>query len=139
MSARIYQIQKNAMQSGKALTHKWVLEFAQAEAKMPDPLTGWAGSGDTQSQVKLTFATQDAAIAYADKRFYCQSERDGAIVLIEASPEGWKERGRFVLTPQTLLRKKSGKIWTHPVITNGKLYLRDQELLFCFDVRGKGN
>ena len=67
MSARIYQIQKNAMQSGKALTHKWVLEFAQVEAKMPDPLTGWAGSGDTQSQVKLTFATQDAAIAYADK------------------------------------------------------------------------
>ena len=42
MSARIYQIQKNAMQSGKALTHKWVLEFAQAEAKTPDPLTGWA-------------------------------------------------------------------------------------------------
>ncbi len=79
------------------------------------------------------------AIAYADKRFYCQSERDGAIVLIEASPEGWKERGRFVLTPQTLLRKKSGKIWTHPVIANGKLYLRDQELLFCFDVKRKGD
>lgn len=67
MSARIYQIQKNAMQSGKARTDKWVLEFAQAEAKRPDPLTGWAGSGDTQSQIKLTFPTQDAAIAYADK------------------------------------------------------------------------
>lgn len=67
MSARIYQIQKNALQSGKALTHKWVLEFAPAEAKLPDPLTGWAGSGDTQSQVKLTFPSQDAAIAYADR------------------------------------------------------------------------
>lgn len=67
MSARIYQIQKNAMQSGKARTDKWVLEFAQAEAKRPDPLTGWAGSGDTQSQIKLTFPTQDAATAYADK------------------------------------------------------------------------
>jgi hypothetical protein len=33
------------------------------------------------------------------------------------------------------LRKKSGKIWTHPVISNGKLYLRDQELIFCFDVK----
>ena len=83
-------------------------------------------------------ALGQGAIAYADKRFYCQSERDGAIFLIEASPEGWKERGRFVLTPQTLLRKKSGKIWTHPVIANGKFYLRDQELLFCFDVKGKG-
>ncbi|MBT7922717.1 MAG: polyvinylalcohol dehydrogenase, partial [Opitutae bacterium] len=75
------------------------------------------------------------AIAYVDNRFICQSERDGTVVLIEASPKGWKEMGRFVLTPQTLLRKKSGKIWTHPVISNGKLYLRDQELIFCFDVK----
>ncbi|PZU09958.1 MAG: ETC complex I subunit [Sphingobium sp.] len=67
MSARIYQIQKNAMQSGKALTHKWVLDFEQSEAKKADPLTGWAGSGDTQSQVKLTFPSQDAAVAYAQK------------------------------------------------------------------------
>jgi hypothetical protein len=67
MSARIYQIQKNAMQSGKARTDKWVLEFAQAEAKKPDPLTGWAGSGDTQAQVKLTFPSREAAVAYANK------------------------------------------------------------------------
>ena len=67
MAARIYQIQKNALQSGKARTDKWVLEFAPNEAKKPDPLTGWAGSGDTQSQVKLTFPSVDAARAYADK------------------------------------------------------------------------
>lgn len=67
MAARIYQIQKNALQSGKALTHKWVLEFVPSEAKRPDPLTGWAGSGDTQQQVKLSFPSADAARAYADK------------------------------------------------------------------------
>lgn len=67
MTARIYQIQKNAMQSGKALTHKWMLEFAQSEPRKPDPLTGWAGSGDTQSQVKLSFPSQEAAVAYAEK------------------------------------------------------------------------
>lgn len=67
MTARIYQIQKNAMQSGKALTHKWVLDHAPAQAKTPDPLTGWAGSGDTQQQVRLTFPSQEAAIAYAEK------------------------------------------------------------------------
>ena len=66
MAARIYQIQKNALQSGKARTDKWVLEFAPSEAKKADPLTGWAGSGDTQSQVKLTFPSLDAARAYAD-------------------------------------------------------------------------
>lgn len=67
MAARIYQIQKNAMQSGKALTHKWVLEYAPAEAKKPDPLTGWAGSGDTRQQLRLTFPNVDAAKAYAEK------------------------------------------------------------------------
>ena len=68
MSARIYQIQKNALQSGKALTHKWVLEYAPAEAKKADPLTGWAGSGDTQQQLKLSFPSQEAAVAYAEKK-----------------------------------------------------------------------
>jgi|TARA_R110000868_G_scaffold29118_24_gene108571 hypothetical protein len=68
MNARIYQIQKNAMQSGKALTHKWVLDYAPAQAKTPDPLTGWAGSGDTQQQLKLSFPSQEAAIAYAQKQ-----------------------------------------------------------------------
>ena len=68
MAARIYQIQKNALQSGKALTHKWMLEFAPAEARRADPLTGWSGSGDTQSQVKLSFPSEEAARDYADKQ-----------------------------------------------------------------------
>ncbi|MCH2114939.1 MAG: PQQ-binding-like beta-propeller repeat protein [Pirellulales bacterium] len=75
------------------------------------------------------------AIAYADSRFYCISEDEGHVVLIDASEEGWHEQGRFTLDPQTELRKPRGKIWVHPVIANGRLYLRDQELLFCFDIR----
>ena len=67
MTARIYQRPKNAMQSGKARIDEWVLEFAPAEAKRPDPLMGWAGSGDTQQQVVLAFATQGEAQAYADR------------------------------------------------------------------------
>lgn len=67
MSARIYQIQKNALQSGKALTRKWVLEYVAAEAKKPDPLTGWAGSGDTKQQIRLTFSSEEAARAYAER------------------------------------------------------------------------
>jgi hypothetical protein len=67
MSARIFQRPKNAMQSGKALLGDWILEFAPAEAKRPDPLMGWAGSGDTQAQVQLKFASAEAAQAYADK------------------------------------------------------------------------
>ncbi len=67
MRARIYQRPKNAMQSGKALTDDWILEFVPAEAKKPDPLMGWAGSGDTREQVRLTFATREKAQAYADR------------------------------------------------------------------------
>ena len=67
MQARIYQRPKNAMQSGKALTDQWVLEFERSEAQRPDPLMGWAGSGDTQAQVRLSFPDKDAAKAYAAK------------------------------------------------------------------------
>ena len=83
MTARIYQIQKNALQSGKALTHKWVLEYAPAEAKKPDPLTGWAGSGDMKQQLKLTFPSEEAARAYA--------EREGiAYTVIQTAPKSLK-------------------------------------------------
>ncbi len=78
MSARIYQRPKNAMQSGKARTGDWLLEFAPAEAKRPDPLTGWAGSGDTRAQVVLTFPSAAAAQAYAD--------RHGIAVHVTATP-----------------------------------------------------
>jgi len=67
MKARIFQKPKNAMQSGRAGTQRWVLEFAPAEARKPDPLMGWAGSGDTQRQLKLGFASRDEAVAYATR------------------------------------------------------------------------
>lgn len=75
------------------------------------------------------------AIAYADGMLYCLDERSGTCALIEASPEGWKEHGRFKLDPQTTQRSPSGAIWVHPVIANGKLYLRDQEFITCYDVK----
>ena len=77
------------------------------------------------------------AIAYADGMFYCLGEDDGQVVLIDASPEGWQEHGRFTLDPQTKIRSDRGKIWTHPVIANGKMYLRDQDLMYCYDVKAK--
>jgi len=68
MQARIYQPAKTAMQSGKALTHQWILEFAPASARTADPLMGWTSSSDTQRQVKLKFETKEEAIAYAEKQ-----------------------------------------------------------------------
>ena len=81
-------------------------------------------------------ALEKGAIAYADQRFYCVGEREGEVALINATSSGWEEHGRFVLEPQTEIRSSRGGIWTHPVIANGRLYLRDQDLIYCFDVRG---
>jgi hypothetical protein len=67
VQARIRQRVKSSMQSGRANEGAWLLEYEPAEAKHPDPLTGWAGSGDTREQVRLGFATLDAAKAYADR------------------------------------------------------------------------
>ncbi len=67
MRARIYQPPKTAMQSGRAGTDHWVLEFEPASPLRPDPLMGWIGSTDTQAQVKLTFETRDEAVSFADK------------------------------------------------------------------------
>ena len=67
MAARIYQLAKSAMQSGKAKTDTWVLEFEQSEARMADPLMGWTGSGDTQAQILLKFESKEQAKEYAEK------------------------------------------------------------------------
>ncbi len=65
MLARIYRPAKTAMQSGKAKTKDWVLEFEPELAKLPDRLMGWAQSRDMDGQIRLTFETPDEAIAYA--------------------------------------------------------------------------
>ncbi len=75
------------------------------------------------------------AIAYADGHFYCLDESNGTLALIEASPSAWNEKSRFKLDPQTAIRSPSGRIWTHPVISNGRLYLRDQDLIHCYAVK----
>jgi hypothetical protein len=64
--AKIYQPARNAMQSGKAKTHNWVLEFEKSEKKQADNLIGWQGSGDTKQQIKLKFASKDEAVNYAN-------------------------------------------------------------------------
>jgi hypothetical protein len=66
MFARIFKPSKTAMQSGRAKTADWVLEFAPASARKPDPLMGWSSSGDTLAQVSLRFDTKDQAMAYAE-------------------------------------------------------------------------
>lgn len=66
MRARIFQPARTAMSSGTAKTKGWVLEFAPNAARQVDPLMGWTSSSDTQSQVRLQFATKEDALEYAE-------------------------------------------------------------------------
>lgn len=68
MQVRIYSQSKNAMQSGRARTGGWVLEYEQDTPRNPDPLMGWTASGDTLNQVRLAFDTADQAAGYARRQ-----------------------------------------------------------------------
>ncbi|MBX7247789.1 MAG: ETC complex I subunit [Caulobacteraceae bacterium] len=67
MLARIYRPAKPAMQSGKAKTQVWKLEFEPASARTPDPLMGWSSSSDMNAQVVLNFESREQAVEYAQR------------------------------------------------------------------------
>ena len=67
MTARIYKPAKTAMQSGKAKTKDWVLDYEPSEPKEVEPLMGWTASGDTRQQVRLRFDTKEEAVAYCER------------------------------------------------------------------------
>lgn len=71
------------------------------------------------------------SLLYADGRLYLRSE-DGPMLLVEPSKEGFVERGRFEQPDRS-----SAMAWAHPVVANGKLYIRDQGLLLCYDVKAE--
>lgn len=68
MLAKIYRPAKTAMQSGKANTQRWVLEFGAGASIAPDMLMGWTSSSDTDGQVRLSFDSREEAIAFARAR-----------------------------------------------------------------------
>jgi outer membrane protein assembly factor BamB len=103
-------------------TNRWVC----LEYRKPGAAPAWAFAGFDKG-----------SLCAADGHLYCYGENRGAVALVEASPEKWKEKGRFDIPQRNGRPRRDGKIWTHPVIANGKLYLRDQELLFCYDVAAK--
>jgi hypothetical protein len=81
-------------------------------------------------EVKWTDKTSGkCSLLFADGMLIARSER-GLVSLVEATPEGFRLRGRFT-QPQRTRRAT----WPHPVISGGRLFLRDQHLLFCYDLR----
>jgi hypothetical protein len=102
MFARIFRPAKTAMQSGKAKSGVWVIEFEQEAARRIDPLMGWTSSDDTTAgQVRLSFDTREAAVNYAESRNipYAVSEARQAPPIPKAYSDNFSFRRR--------------KPWTH--------------------------
>jgi outer membrane protein assembly factor BamB len=109
--------------------------------KLGDYLYGYSDSkgwtcqnfktGQAQWQEKAGLGK--GSLVFADGHLYCREEAEkGVVALVEATPSGFVEKSRF--TPPD----RSGKMsWAHPVVAGSKLYLRDQDVLLCYDVQAK--
>jgi outer membrane protein assembly factor BamB len=112
--------------------------------RVGDHLYGHADAGwvcqkweDGTEEWRERDALGKGAIHYADGMLYCLEEGSGTVALVEATPKGYKEASRFILKPQSKIRSRRGKVWVHPVVVGGRLFLRDQEHIYCFDVKAK--
>ncbi|MFO0810266.1 MAG: PQQ-binding-like beta-propeller repeat protein [Gemmataceae bacterium] len=109
----------------------------------------YGSSGNANGQKSLPLVCQElktgkvvwksnlepSAIVAAGGHLYCYGQSTGVLACVKATPEGFTETGRFTIPKQSSLSKPRDAIWAHPVIANGKLYLRDQDLLYCFDIK----
>ncbi|MGL6094220.1 MAG: PQQ-binding-like beta-propeller repeat protein [Fimbriiglobus sp.] len=94
--------------------------------KGPDD-TVWANKGPGKG-----------SITFADGHFYCYGEAKGELVRIKATADAWEPAGKLTIPKTSKLRPGNGKVWAHPVISNGKLYLRDYEMLYVYDLKLPG-
>ena len=101
MSAKIYRPAKTAMQSGKAKTENWILEFEPEAPRKVEPLMGYTSSSDMKSQVRLSFETKDEAIAYA--------QRNGLAYVVQEP----KETKRRTISYSDNFRFNRRQPWTH--------------------------
>ena len=80
---------------------------------------------------------EPGSTSFADGHFYYYGAISGLVALIQADAKGWKTIGSFTIPQRSKKLAPQGGAWTHPVIAQSRLYLRDQELLYCFDVKGE--
>ncbi len=138
-NARVYRLRKDS--KGIATEHLWTspLDTVTGGAVLADGILFAAGyraskwwfgidwqTGETRYQLKDL--TTGAAI-YADGRLYCLDE-SGTAALIELGPEGLQKVGAFRLVTQRV-----NDAWAHPVLLDGRLYLRYHDALWCYDVK----
>jgi outer membrane protein assembly factor BamB len=120
------------------------------EAKLPAAIGGAVKIGDylygttAQAMLCIEFATGKvkwqeralgaAALCYADDRLYLHAE-NGDVALVECSPEGYREKGRFTPPDQPKHANQMEKSWAYPAIADGRLYVRERGTLWCYGIK----
>ena len=77
------------------------------------------------------------AVCYADGRLYLHGE-NGEMALVEATPDAYRERGRFTPPNPPKRANQMEKAWAYPVVAGGRLYIRDTDSLWCYDIKDTG-
>ncbi|MGH9362241.1 MAG: PQQ-binding-like beta-propeller repeat protein, partial [Thermoanaerobaculia bacterium] len=127
---------------------KFTAEQVYFGAKLPTAIGGAVRIGDhlygtaSQGLICVDFATGQVkwedrsvgpgSLCFAEGLLYLHGE-DGDVALVEATPEAYREKGRF--TPPGQPDRGSSKAWAYPVVANGRLYLRDLDILWCYDIK----
>jgi len=104
------------------------------------PANGWVCQNMKTGEIVWTQRGQDAGVGKGSifgvgDRLLCFDMQTGVLAVAAASPDGWKEFGRITIPERTKITTQDNQLWTHPVVANDKLYLRDHDLLFCFDLK----
>lgn len=101
------------------------------------PRSGWIAQDFSSGEAKFQEPVKDEAggsLAFADGRLYVYGEKTGNCYLVEPSPSAWTVKGQLSLPEKSGLNRGRGQIWAHPVIAEGKLFLRDLDLIYAFDI-----
>ena len=126
--------QKNAMKNqhgGVVLLGEYIYGYSDGPGWICQKLKSGESLWDDKVKVGR------GSLTSADGYLYCYAESTGEASLVAANPKALDLKGKFKIPRETKIPRQAGRIWTHPVVANGHLFLRDQDLIFCYDVRSQ--
>ena len=119
---------------GVVLINGYIYGFSE------NPSTSWVCQNMKTGEIVWSAKGQEVGVGKGsvlgiNDRLLLFDMQTGVLAVVAASPDGWKEFGKITIPERTKISTQDNQLWTHPVIANGKLYVRDHDLLFCYDMK----